>query len=52
MRAPAMIIVEIADQYSFQMAIVQHNDMIQAIPPNAANNEIQAVGIFGKDSIL
>ena len=31
MRAPAMIIFEIAHQDSFQMTIVQHDNMIQAI---------------------
>jgi len=31
-----MIIIKIADQDSFQMTIVQHGDMVQAISPDAA----------------
>jgi hypothetical protein len=37
MPAPAMIIVEIAGQDSFQMITIQHDNMIQAISPDAAN---------------
>ena len=38
--APAMIIIEIAGQNSCQMTIVQHDDMIQAISPDAANHAL------------
>jgi hypothetical protein len=37
MRAPAMIITEIARQDSFQMTLTQHDDMIQAISSDVAN---------------
>jgi len=37
MHAPAMIIIEIAGQDSFQMTIIQHENTIQAIPPDATN---------------
>jgi hypothetical protein len=55
MRAPAMIIFEIAHQNSFQMTIAQHDNMIQAILPRTPDfapeiiQEYQAVRIFGKD---
>ena len=32
-----MIIMKIAGQDSFQMTIIQHNDMVQAISPDAAD---------------
>ena len=35
-----MIIIEIARQDSFQMTIAQYDDMIQAIPPDAANHAL------------
>ena len=33
-----MIIIKIAGQDSFQMTLVQYDDMIQTISPNAANH--------------
>ena len=33
-----MIVAEIASQYPFQVTFIQHDDMIQAIPPNATDH--------------
>ena len=49
MRAPAKIIIKIAGKYSFQMTIVQHDDMIQTIPPDAANHAF-CQGLRGAES--
>jgi hypothetical protein len=38
MPAPMMIIVESARQDSFQMTLVQYDNMIQTVSPEAANN--------------
>ena len=38
MRTPVMIIIEIACQNSFQMALVQYDNVIQTISPDAANH--------------
>ena len=33
-----MIIIEVTGQNSFQMTFVQYNDMIQTVPPDAADH--------------
>ena len=36
MRSPAMIIIEVAREKAFEMAFVQHDDMVQTVAPDAA----------------
>lgn len=37
MRSPAMIIIEVAGEKAFEMAFVQHDDMVQTVTPDAAD---------------